>query len=187
MERMPTADPLPFRGRVAGIGSLLGANRGSDIARRVLRAIAPALALLPVTLPVHAGPREERRDVLAAVQRLFDGMAAHDQAVLMAAVIPEGRISGHRVRDGQVVVRTTGWPEWIQQVAGSTDRLDERMHDPEVRIRGSLATVWTYYTFHLNGAFSHCGIDLFDLARVDGRWRILNISYTVETEGCRGR
>ena len=137
--------------------------------------------------PVAAQDVEDRREVLAAVQSLFDAMAAHDGAALMAAVLPEGRITSHRVRDGQVVVRTTGWTEWAQQVAGATERLEERMYDPHVRIRGSLATVWTEYTFHLNGAFSHCGIDLFDLAKVDGRWRILNISYTAETEGCRRR
>lgn len=145
------------------------------------------LLLFLGAVPAQAGPREERREVLAAVQRLFDAMAAHDQAALMAGVIPDGRISSHAVREGRVVVRTSGWEEWGQRVAGATDRLEERMYDPDVRIRGSLATVWTYYTFHINGTFSHCGIDLFDLAKVDGRWRVLNISYTTETEGCRRR
>jgi hypothetical protein len=152
-------------------------------------ALRGLLLLLIVTFaaPAQAGPREDRREVLAAVQSLFDAMAAHDRAALMAAVLPEGRITSHRVRDGQVVVRTTGWAEWAQQVSEATQRLDERMVGPQVRIRGSLATVWTYYTFHIDGTFSHCGIDLFDLAKVDGRWRILNISYTAETEGCRRR
>lgn len=145
------------------------------------------LLLFLAAVPAQAGPREERREVLAAVQRLFDAMAARDQSALMAAVIPDGRITSHRVRDGQVIVRTSGWAEWAQQVAAATQTLEERMHDPQVRIRGSLATVWTEYSFHFNGTFSHCGIDLFDLAKVDGRWRVLNISYTAETEGCRRR
>jgi hypothetical protein len=152
-----------------------------------LRAVAFAMIVGLLATPAHGGQSQERRDVLAAVQRLFDAMAAHDQAALMAAVIPEGRITSHRVRDGQVSLHASGWTEWAQQVAGATQRLEERMYDPQVRIRGSLATVWTSYTFHIDGAFSHCGIDLFDLAKVDGRWRILNISYTAETEGCRRR
>ena len=160
--------------------------QGPAIGLAILRGWA-LLLLLFCAAPAQAGPREDRREVLAAVQRLFDAMAARDQAALMAAVIPEGRITSHRTRDGQTVVRTTGWAEWVQQVAGATQRLEEQMVDPQVRIRGSLATVWTYYTFHIDGAFSHCGIDLFDLAKVDGRWRILNISYTAETEGCRRR
>ena len=152
-----------------------------------MRRFFMALVLLFAAMPAQAGPREERRAVLATVQRLFDAMAARDQAALMAEVIPEGRISSHRVRDGRVVVQTSGWTEWAASVAGANVALEERMYDPQVRIRGSLATVWTEYTFHLNGAFSHCGIDLFDMAKVDGRWRVLNISYTAETEGCRRR
>ena len=145
------------------------------------------IALLLAAAPAHADSREDRREVLAAVQRLFDAMAAHDESALMAGVISDGRITSHRVRDGRVTLRTTGWAEWAQQVASATQRLEERMVDPHVRIRGSLATVWTEYTFHIDGNFSHCGIDLIDLAKVDGRWRILNISYTAETEGCRRR
>ena len=145
------------------------------------------LVLTCLAVPAHAAEVDDRRDVLATVQRFFDALGARDQAALMAEVIPEGRITSHRVRDGSVVVRTTGWTEWAAGVAGAAQTLEERMYDPRVRIRGSLATVWTEYTFHLNGAFSHCGIDLFDMAKVDGRWRILNISYTAETEGCRRR
>ena len=152
-----------------------------------MRRLLVLLAMLVMAAPAQAGPREERREVLAAVQRLFDAMASRNHDALMAAVIPEGRITSHRTREGQTVVRTTGWAEWAQQVSSATQALEERMYDPQVRIRGSLATVWTYYTFHIDGAFSHCGIDLFDLAKVDGRWRILNISYTAETEGCRRR
>ena len=143
--------------------------------------------LVAAAIPAQAGPREERREVLATVQRLFDAMAAHDQAAIMANVLPEGRISSHVVRDGRVVVQAGAWADWSARIATSTERLEERMYAPQVRIRGSLATVWTEYTFHRNGAFSHCGIDLFDMARVDGRWRVLNISFTVETEGCRRR
>ena len=145
------------------------------------------LFLLALATPAQAGQGAERRAILSTVQSFFDALAARDQAALMATVIPEGRITSHRVRDGRNVVQTGGWSEWAGRIASSTERLEERMYAPQVRIRGSLATVWTEYSFHREGAFSHCGVDLFDLARVDGSWRILNISFTVETEGCRRR
>ena len=146
-----------------------------------------ALVLLTIAAPAHAGQSEDRRAVVATVQRFFDALAARDQAAIMATVIPEGRITSHRVRDGRVIVQTSSWSEWAASIAGVDGRLEERMYDPRVRIRGSLATVWTEYSFHRNGAFSHCGIDLFDMAKVDGRWRILNVSFTIETERCRRR
>jgi hypothetical protein len=50
-----------------------------------------------------------------------------------------------------------------------------------------MASVWTDYTFYRDGKFSHCGIDNFDMAKIEGRWRILNLTFTMETEGCRKR
>ena len=84
-----------------------------------------------------------------------------------------------------LVLRSQGWADWAKSVAASDEALEERMHRPKVRVKGTIASVWTYYTFYSNGASSHCGIDNVDLAKIDGRWKILNLSYTVQTEGCQ--
>ena len=143
------------------------------------------LTLLALATPATTAPANERRAVLAAVQEFFDALAAKDETRLMAVVVPEGRISAQRMRYGKTQLRTQGWSEWANSVAQAQDALEERMHDPQVRVSGSIASVWTYYTFRRNDAFSHCGFDNFDMAKLDGRWKIVNISYTVETEGCR--
>src|SRR5256885_3716182 len=39
----------------------------------------------------------------------------------------------------------------------------ERMWNPEVRIDGGIATLWTPYDFHVGPRFSHCGYDAFQL------------------------
>jgi len=54
-----------------------------------------------------------------------------------------------------------------------------------VQVRGNLAQVWTEYDFHLDGKFTHCGIDAFTLVRVNGDWKIAGTSYTVEPTGCK--
>src|SRR5688572_8102547 len=83
--------------------------RGGVVMRRLL---LPLAMLLAVAAPAQAGQAPERRAVLATVQRFFDALAARDQGALMATVIPEGRITSHRVRDGRTVVQTGGWSEW---------------------------------------------------------------------------
>jgi len=141
--------------------------------------------LIALAAPASAAPIDDRRAVLARVQEFFDALAAKDEKRLMATVVPEGRISAQRVRDGKLQFRTQSWADWAKSLAQAPDKLEERMHDPKVRLNGTIASVWTYYTFRRNGTFSHCGIDNFDMARIDGRWKIVNISYTVETQGCR--
>ncbi|WP_129790874.1 nuclear transport factor 2 family protein [Sphingosinicella sp. CPCC 101087] len=146
-----------------------------------------ALICLALASPARAAEADEREEVLATVQQLFDALAGRDQAAIQSILLPEGRITSHVVRDGQVVVRTGSWEEWTKRIMSADRRLEERMFDPEVRIRGSLAAVWAEYDFLVDGAVSHCGVNLVDLAKADGRWRILNVSFTVETEGCATR
>ncbi|WP_162806355.1 nuclear transport factor 2 family protein [Sphingosinicella terrae] len=154
----------------------------------LLGRVAPLVLLLFLAVPASAQtPEEEERAVVAAAQRLFDALAVKDEATLMAAVLPEGRVSSHVEHDGRVTVRTSSWTDWAARLPQVPQRLEERMYSPEVRVRGTLATVWAEYDFFVDGARSHCGIDLFDLAKVDGEWRVLNISFTRETEGCPTR
>jgi hypothetical protein len=56
------------------------------------------------------------------------------------------------------------------------------MSDPLVMVHEGIAVVWTPYEFQVNGKFSHCGVDAFSLVRIDGRWKIAGIVYTVEQE-----
>jgi hypothetical protein len=60
----------------------------------------------------------------------------------------------------------------------------ERMWTPQVRVHKGIATVWTPYDFWLNGAFSHCGIDSFELVKAADGWKLTGGSYTMEREGC---
>ncbi len=145
------------------------------------RALLFALLALAAS-PAAAQPNEERA-VLAAVQAFFDALETRDEARILATIVPEGTITGHGRR--KAVPQT--WREWLKDLGNGKERLQERMHDPEVRIRGTLASVWTPYTFHVDGTFSHCGYDNFDLAKVDGRWKVVNLSFTVETKGCSRR
>ena len=147
------------------------------------------LAVLLFAAAAPAGAREtgERGAVLAAAQRLFDALAARDPAAVMAVVVSEGTISGHVTRDGTTRFFADRWQDWANGLREGSERLEERMHNPRVRIRGNMASIWTEYSFYRDGRFSHCGIDLFDMAKVEGRWRVLNITFTAETQGCRRR
>ena len=49
---------------------------------------------------------------------------------------------------------------------------------------GSVAVLWADYDFHLNGKFSHCGIDSFTLLKTTAGWKIAAVADTRETTGC---
>ena len=62
--------------------------------------------------------------------------------------------------------------------------LDEPIRNPVVQIDGDLATVWAEYQVRIEGKVSHCGYDAFQLAKLGGAWKILNISDTFRRTGC---
>ena len=62
----------------------------------------------------------------------------------------------------------------------------ERYWDPVVHVRGGIAVVWTPYEFWIDGKTSHCGIDVFDMVKEQGVWRIANMMWTVEPSACPG-
>ena len=62
--------------------------------------------------------------------------------------------------------------------------LDEPIRNPVVQVDGDLASVWAEYQVRIDGKVSHCGFDAFHLARLGGKWKILNVSDTFRRTGC---
>lgn len=137
-----------------------------------------------VALPARVA---DERAVVAVVQRLFDGMREADSAAVRRLFHPQAHLFVPHERDGRPVVSVSTVDEFVRAVAASGGRFDERFQNPEVRVDGNLAMVWTPYTFHLGENFSHCGIDAFHFARTTEGWQILQIAYTRKTEGCTVR
>lgn len=137
--------------------------------------------LLLAALCLGAAEPEEK-SVVAAVQALFDAMAAHNAEAVKAAMMPDARLSA--VRNGRIGPTRTR-EDMAQAVAGNPAALLERMWEPKVFVRGGIATVWTEYDFHADGKFTHCGIDTFLLLKTEAGWKIFSGTYTAETEGCK--
>ena len=67
-----------------------------------------------------------------------------------------------------------------QRAAGRRDPIIERGFAPDVRIAGTIAVVWLPYDLYVDRAWSHCGVDVFTLVLVGDRWRIANLTYSIE-------
>ena len=110
--------------------------------------------------------------VLEPVHAFFDAMARHDQAAMREQVLPAGTAT--LMRNGKPVQLTLG--DFVDHVKPGKERIEERISKPQVMVDHDLAVVWAPYTFLLDGKPHHCGIDVFNLVRVDGHWRIAAIA-----------
>lgn len=141
------------------------------------------LASHPPTVAAQAGGEEDQ--VLAVVETLFQAMAERDADRVAAVLRPDGQFVVVQVAaDGSVRTAVTPLRDFAGLIAAADRPIIERFWDPEVRVRGPLAMVWTPYDLFRGDEFSHCGVDVFTLVREDGTWRISGGSYTIEPQGC---
>lgn len=126
----------------------------------------------------------DEAEVLAAMNRLFDAMRARDTASIRALAHPHLRTFIPADVGGQPAIRTNTIDTFIAQIGAAAERLDERPIDPEVRVDGRLASIWTYYEFTIGSNFSHCGTDAFHFVKDSAGWIITGLAYTIQREGC---
>ena len=147
--------------------------------RRLLSILFLAGAIVFAVLnPLRAQSGDEKA-VLAPIQAMFDAMAKHDAAALKQSLLPGGSLT--LMRDGKPVQLT--FDQFAEAIAKpSKAPIEERIHDPLVRIDNDLAVVWAPFEFLVDGKVDHCGTDLFNLVRVEGKWLIATVADTGRKE-----
>ncbi len=125
--------------------------------------------------------------VKATVNQLFDGMKNSDPNRVRDAFADSAILQTiGRNQQGQTVIRTDAVSGFADQVSKATKgALDERITFETVKIDGPLAIVWTPYTFYYNGNLSHCGMNSFQLVRINGKWKIQYLIDTRRRQGCQ--
>jgi hypothetical protein len=133
-------------------------------------------AILATSLATRAFAQSvEEQAVLSPIYAMFDGMSKRDAAAIKAPTLPGGTMV--LMRDGKPTKMTF---EAFAERVGKPGKaqIEERIHDPLVRIDNDLAVVWAPFDFLVEGKVDHCGTDLFNLVRVDGRWMIASVADT---------
>lgn len=136
--------------------------------------LAAATACSFLISSLYAATPEEQA-VLAPVTAMFEGMTKRDAQAIKKPLLTGGSMV--LMRDGKPVQMTF---EAFADAVGKpgTSHIEERIHDPLVRIDHDLAVVWAPFEFLVDGKVDHCGTDLFNLVRTDGKWLIASVADT---------
>lgn len=143
--------------------------------------------LLTFSLACATGHAQTAEDsVKAAVNQLFEGMKNSDAALIKSA-FADSAILQTIARDaqGKTIIKTDPVGEFAESVSKlNKGDADERISFDVIRIDGNLAIAWTPYKFYYKGTFSHCGVNSFQLVRINGAWKIQYIIDTRRKRGC---
>jgi type IV secretory pathway VirB6-like protein len=114
--------------------------------------------------------------VKAVINKLFTAMKASDSKALQEC-FADGAILQTITRTGNI--QTEDIKEFAAQIGKlPKDSADEQIVFETLKVDASLAIAWTPYRFYYAGKFSHCGVDSFQLVRINGIWKI---QYLIDT------
>ncbi|MGA0605058.1 nuclear transport factor 2 family protein [Phenylobacterium sp. VNQ135] len=147
--------------------------------------LAGLAAAACVAAPACAKPKDaDEAAILAVIQGFFHGLGSQNGTAMETALLPDAMLTAQRVGpDGEVKLSRRPGGVFIDSVEGQSG-LDEKMWDPVVMRRGPIAVVWAPYEFQLQGKTTHCGIDVFDMVKVEGTWKIAHLMWTQEPDAC---
>ena len=141
--------------------------------------LAAQSASLPAARPLSP-PGTVEAAVMAPITATLAAMRAGDGAALLANTYPGGGTTA--VVDGKAT--RTSWADVAAGLKPGAAQFEVTTGDPAIDFDGDIAMVWTRYTFRAEGKPPRCGVDHFDLIRDQGRWRILNLTFSGRATGC---
>ena len=137
--------------------------------------VAVLLASLPFTL--WAQSPDPRAAVIAVADSALAAITRGDAIGLTDLMVPEAVMFPTSTRDGVTAYRVR--TREAQREASLTGAV-ERGFKPTTMVSGGVAMVWMPYDLYLNGAWSHCGADVFTLVKSDNKWRIASLAWSAE-------
>jgi hypothetical protein len=120
---------------------------------------------------------DARAAVVAIADSALAAITRGDVVALTDLMVSEAVMFPTSTRDGVTTYRVrTREAQRAAPIVG----VIERGFKPEAWVSGGVAMVWMPYDLYVNGAWSHCGADVFTLVKSNGKWRIASLAWSAE-------
>lgn len=116
------------------------------------------------------------KEIIKPIETLFNAMKSADSLGVKNAFSGSAIIQTFGKNQE---IRTDKVEGFAKQVGASqAGDLDERFTISKILVDGNMASVWVPYQFYYKGNFSHCGVNSFQLAKINNEWKI---QYIIDT------
>jgi len=145
----------------------------------------PLLFSLACCFIIFSKAQTAEDSVKTVVNQLFTAMKSSNAPLLQQCFADSAILQTIKEKDGKTIIEQDAVKAFADIVAGMPkDAADEQIVFDVIKIDGALAIVWAPYKFYYKGKFSHCGVDSFQLVRINGEWKIQYLIDTRRKEGC---
>lgn len=147
------------------------------------------IVLTSIIVGTTAKAQTAEDSIKAVINKMFAGMKNADAASLKQCFADSMILQTiAKNKEGVEYVRKDNPAGFIDFVSKQTvGAADEQVIFETIKVDGPLAIVWTPYKFYFNGKFSHCGVNSFQLVRLNGEWKIQYLIDTRRKDDCPGQ
>ena len=125
----------------------------------------------------------EYASVKLVIDNFFESINTGNGELLASLEVEGAQILN--VREGTAGEYEFAARNWfVAENFSSETQLIERYWDEELLISDVLAVFWAPYDFHVDGEFSHCGVDVLNLIKIEGAWKIGHAMWTIQEPDC---
>lgn len=134
----------------------------------------------------HAILAQEEQAIQQVIANIFEGMKSKDLSLIEPSFLSTAQMQTVNASSDGATVGSSTVQDFFNRIATTPAEtvLDEQILDYQIKIDGQMAAAWTPYRFYVNGAFSHCGVNSFQLVKTAEGWKITYIIDTRRKEGC---
>jgi hypothetical protein len=126
-------------------------------------------------------------DVKKTVIKFFDAFHKQDSIAIKELVSKDLKLQSiGKSKEGFTQLRNEEFSAFLKSIVSipKDQKFQEKLLDFKIRVDGDMANAWTPYEFWFNGKFSHCGVNSFQLVKLEGVWKIIYLIDTRRREGC---
>ena len=120
------------------------------------------------------------------INTMMDAMRKGDTTLLRSVLAKDMDVlSATSDRMEKLTFSTKSADAFVTQIGSPHKEIyDEEIIFGDIKIDGSLASVWTPYKFYFGTTLSQCGVNFFQLAKTESGWKIIHIAFTSRKNNC---
>ena len=141
-----------------------------------------ALAILTVS----AKAQSSEDSIKTVINNMFNGMRDSDTLLVKSCFTENALLQTFgKDKNGKTII-TTETPGDFAKIIATIPKgaADEQIIFKDIKIDGQMAAVWAPFKLYFNGKFYSCGVNSFQLVRLNNEWKIQYLLDTRRKTGC---
>jgi hypothetical protein len=152
--------------------------------KTIMRYIIAFTLLFSIQLSAQSTAKDE---VKATIETFFKGFHKGDTLLMKTTMHDKLMVQTAYTNTEGKDILNDDWAEKLISAIGNRPAekvWEEKLLSYSIQVDGIMANAWTEYEFWLNGKFSHCGVNSFQLFKDNGSWKIIYLIDTRRRKGC---